>query len=169
MPDAPGPQRGRLLMIAFGSIVGLTVLGYFWLWVTFNAIPTQEEMRRLLRDAEMVEVFQWRDDQPVRWIRFKDPRHWSGLADKLTFREKFWRFSSPPDEAVVVQTLVDDDRTIAWEVRDGDEAIHLRKAVRWYRMPIEPGLADEVRRLLVEHGKDLDPNQDTSPSGAPTR
>lgn len=160
------PQRLRKLVFPLILVSFMTV--FFAAWVYFNMIPTQGDLRSLLESADAIEIFRLKDDLPVRWVRSEDPKFWAGLSEKINYKERFWHFSLPPEDSVVIQAFVGSSRH-AWEVR-GDGAIHIRKAVRWYRMPVEPEFEQQLRGLLQEHGSDLDPEEQRkrySPSYSP--
>jgi hypothetical protein len=166
MMNMKSPFAGKLIL---GVTLGLFLLLFLLAWIYFNRIPTQNDLRGLLDRAEAVEIFRFKDDVPVRWVRFEDPERWQGLSDAIRFQETFWRFSRPPEDSVVLQVFIGQARHV-WEVR-GDGAIHLRKAVRWYKMPVEPEFEEKLRQLLAEFGEDLDPEEQRrrySPSFTPS-
>lgn len=149
--------RGVFILLVGGS---LALFGSLWVW--FHSIPTQADLQQMLRSADTIEIFRWKDDAPRRWVRLTDPSLWADLADRLRFRATFWQFSTAPTDALVIQVFQQDRRFGAWEVR-ADGCVHLRKAVRWYRLPVEPGFAERLQQLLDERGADL-PAADPEPS-----
>lgn len=148
-------QRTVKLLLA-GSAVGFAAL-FFGVWIYFHMIPTEGELRSLLRQGQAIEIFRFKDDIPVRWVRFEDPDKWASLENSIHYKAKFWQFSRPPEDSIVLQVFIDGKRHV-WEVR-GDNSIHLRKAVRWYKMPVEPEFENLLRQILDEFGEDLDPQE----------
>lgn len=153
--------RSRVIVFVL-AIIGLAAL--VGLWFLFHTLPWQSGVRQMLDDAELVEIFRFKDGKPTRWVRFDDPKQWSDLGPLLEFRATFWRFSDEPKDAIVIQTIKDRIRYGAWEVR-GDGHLHLRKAARWYRMPVDPQFEIRVRQLLDEHGQDLPLDAPEAPGG----
>ena len=144
----------RILFVAmtFGSLL---VLGA--LWLSFHAAPRESTLKTLLDRADHVEIFRFKDGSPTRWVRFDERHRWADLSELLRYRGTFWGFSREPKDTIVLQTIEGEStksRRLALEVR-GDGRIHLRKAARWYRMPVEPEFEARIRELLREEGRDL--------------
>ena len=146
--------------------VALMILVFFGGWSWFHSIPTADELNRLLGQAETLEIFRLVDDKPVRWIRLEKSEEWQDLVGAIQFQARYWKFSLPPTDSIVIQTINGDERNLAFEVR-GDGNLHIRKAARWYRMPIEPGFEEKARAILDEQGKDLTGDQPPSPTTSP--
>lgn len=123
-------------------------------------------LRDMLRRADMIEIFEYDGDAPRSWVRLEDPREWEGLDDDVRFARSFWGFSSAPAGAVVVQMIRDRQRYGVVEVR-GDGCLHVRKAARWYKMPIEGAFEERVRSLLERKGAPLPPRDAKPPSSVP--
>jgi hypothetical protein len=147
--------------LIFVAIVGVAIMLFFAAWDWFHSVPTDAELNGMLADAEFVEVYRLVDNKPVRWIRMSRPEEWKGLIGSIRFKGRYWQFSTPPTDSIVTQAIVGKERLGAWEVRN-DGHVHIRKAARWYKMPIEPGFEEQVRTLLEERGEDLPEN---TPSG----
>lgn len=131
-------------------------IGVFWfaLWFQFHSIPTEKDLRGYLERADKVEIFRWHDGRADRWVPLSDPSQWQGLSDKIHYKQQYWLFSDEPQTAVVFQAFENGNRTAVFEVR-GDGSLHLRKAARWYRMPVEPGFEEVVVQILHDQGKDI--------------
>lgn len=140
--------------LIFVAVVAVAIMLFFATWNWFHTVPTDAELNGMLAEAEFVEIYRLVDNKPVRWIRLKSPEDWKGLLGSLRFKEKYWQFSTPPTDSVVTQSIVGKERLGAWEVRS-DGHVHIRKAARWYKMPIEPGFEEHVRAILDERGEDL--------------
>lgn len=145
--------------------VALMILVFFGGWSWFHSIPTADELNRLLGQAEKLEIFRLVDNKPVRWIRLEKSEAWQNLVGAIQFQARYWKFSLPPTDSIVIQTINGDERDLAFEVR-GDGNLHIRKAARWYKMPIEPGFEEKVRGILEEKGEDL-PSGQQPPESAP--
>lgn len=134
-----------LVAMAVGS-------GWFYLWITFHSIPRQSDLRTTLANADVVELVEFLGGQPVKYVKLEDvDKPWTKWASLLTFRQQYWSFGSAPGDSCLIQTFLSNQRTGAFEIRS-DDCVYLRKAVRWYKMPIEPGLGDVVRGLLEKRG-----------------
>lgn len=139
----------------FLGTIGVGVCVFFGVWSWFHSIPRLEDLRQMLRDADEIEIFRLVDDTPTRWIRLSDPELWRPLPEMIEFKARYWEFSRPPTDSIVFQVIRAKERYGAWEVR-GDGHLHIRKAARWYRMPIAGGFEERVRSLLAERGSDLE-------------
>jgi hypothetical protein len=148
-------MSGRLVVASIGV---LALAGLVGLWLFFHALPRETDLHAMLQAAQFVEIFQFSNGVPTRWVRFDDPRAWNDLSERIRYRGTFWGFSDEPRDAIVIQTIKDGTRYGAFEAR-GDGCLHIRKGARWYRMPVEPGFEVEARRLLEARGQDLPPGQ----------
>ena len=152
-------RAGKFLI---GGVVLVLLAAMVWLWFQFHSIPHARDLKKMIRDAEKVEIFRLRDDKPVRWVRLADRSEWIQLADEIVFRQQYWQFSLPPEDVIVFQVIRNGLRYGAWEVR-GDGCLHIRKSGRWYRMYVDPGFEKRIRAILATKGEDLKPSE--SPTG----
>lgn len=150
-------MRGRLAVGLILAGLAAAAGGVYWLWLAFHQAPTQDAVRRMLADADTLEIFRYQADAPSRWVRFP-ANQGADLSGLVRFKEAYWRFSEPPTDSVVVQMIRDKVRYGVIEVRD-DGCLHVRKAARWYKMPIEPGFEERVREMLAAKGEDLKPGE----------
>lgn len=149
-PDEPSPRMKRwaiMIAVAFSA-------AFLGTWIVFHSIPFQSTLREALRRAETIELFILEDNVPTRLARLSEDADREALAGRLAYQERFWQFSGPPTKAIVISAIERDKTTVAFETRD-DGAIHIRKAVRWYRMPVDLPFIQLTRELIATRGADI--------------
>lgn len=159
---APARRRGPIILGTISLVLGSALVA---LWFVFHSIPTESQLQQMLARADTIEIFRYVADRPERWVRLIDPKDFADLPERVHYQARFWQFSTPPVDSVVVQMIAQRERFGVIEVRN-DGAIHLRKAARWYRMPVAPEFEMKVRAILAEKGRDL-PGEPTKPDSTP--
>ena len=140
------------------GLVGVPLAILFGVWQWFHSIPTQADLRNILDRADNLEVVELKAGKPTRFTLLKEKELWKDLSASIHYRQRYWLFSDEPDDSIVIQAFIGEKKRIGvFEIRE-DHCIHIRKAVRWYRMPVESGTLTWAQQLLDSMGKPVIPN-----------